>query len=391
MSQKRIGSETEKFQRTFVLLLAIGISIAFFFLIKPFVIALLLAAIFSGITYPLYQRLTKRLGGRRNSAAILTILGVFALVIVPLTAFAGVVVSQAVQVSSSVSPWVQEQLANEEGLVDRVDGMIPEIVREYVPDSESIMAKLGEFARHVGSFVVNSLASATRGTAGFFLDTFVMLYAMFFFLVGGRDILRKVLFYLPLATDQEQRLVERFTSVTRATLRGSLVIGAIQGGLAGLGFLVVGIPGTAIWATVMAILSVIPAVGAALIWVPAVGYLLVTGSVAQGVGLLIWCGAVVGSVDNVLRPALVGRDAKLPDLFILVGTLGGIALFGVVGFILGPVLAALFITVWEIYGETFSDYLPEVHFLEDTDDGPADGIPIEPPAPSQDPPLPSEG
>ena len=391
MSHKQAGSETEKFQRTFVLVLAIGISIAFYLLIKPFVVALLLAAIFSGITYPLYQRLTRRLGGRRNSAAILTILGVFALVIVPLTAFAGVVVSQAVQVSSSVSPWVQEQLANEAGLIERVDGMIPEVVQEYVPDSESVMAKLGEFAGHVGSFMVNSLASATRGTAGFFLDTFVMLYAMFFFLVGGRDILRKVLFYLPLATDQEQRLVERFISVTRATLRGSLVIGAIQGGLAGLGFLVVGIPGTAFWATIMAILSVIPAVGAALIWVPAVGYLLVTGSVAQGVGLLIWCGAVVGSVDNVLRPALVGRDAKLPDLLILVGTLGGIALFGMVGFILGPVLAALFITVWEIYGETFSDYLPEVRFLEDADDGPADGIPIEPPAPSQDPPLPSEG
>jgi len=155
-------------------------------------------------------------------------------------------------------------------------------------------------------------------------------------------------------------LLERFTSVTRATVKGTLVVGVIQGALGGLGFLFVGLSGAAFWGTVMAVLSMIPAVGAALVWVPAVIYLLTVGEIVKGVILLVWSAIVVSSSDNILRPRLVGRDAKMPDLMILVSTLGGLTMFGATGIILGPILAALFLTLWDLYGEAFGQELDEV-------------------------------
>jgi len=220
------------------------------------------------------------------------------------------------------------------------------------------MTKISELAGMVGSFLVNSVAAATRGTASFLLSTFVMLYAFFYFLLSGRELLEKVLYYIPLEPEDENLMVEKFLSVTRATLKGSLVIGIVQGLLAGAGFAVAGIEGAAFWGTVMAVLSIIPAVGTGLVWVPAVIYLFVVGKTGVAIALGVWCIVVVGTVDNFLRPALVGRDTKMPDLMVLISTLGGLFYFGAVGFIIGPVVAALFIAVWEIYGRAFAEYLP---------------------------------
>jgi predicted PurR-regulated permease PerM len=148
-----------------------------------------------------------------------------------------------------------------------------------------------------------------------------------------------------------------------------LVIGAVQGGLAGLAFAVIGIQGSAFWGTVMAVLSIIPGVGTALVWVPAAIWLFANGSEGAAIGLTLWCVAVVGTVDNVLRPYLVGRDTQMSDLLIMLATLGGLFLFGAVGIIVGPLIAALFVTVWEIYGESFADYLPDVQMSATSDGG----------------------
>ena len=199
------------------------------------------------------------------------------------------------------------------------------------------------------------VTQAFSGTAAFFLNLFVMLYAMFFFLISGRAVLDKLLSYSPLAPEEDERLVGRFSSVARATLKGSVVIGILQGALGGLGFAVAGIAGPAFWATVMAVLSIFPGVGSAAVWIPAVLYLFAQGETLAAVLLLVWCAGVVGTIDNVLRPKLVGRDAELPDLLIFLSTLGGLLLFGGVGFIVGPIIASLFLVVWEIYGTILSD------------------------------------
>ena len=142
------------------------------------------------------------------------------------------------------------------------------------------------------------------------------------------------------------------------------MIGAIQGALGGIGFFFTGLDGAAFWGTMMAILSVVPGIGSALVWIPAVIYLFISGHAIKGFLLLAWCAVVVGTIDNMLRPILVGKDTKIPDLLILVGTLGGLFLFGPIGFIVGPIVCGLFLTVWEIYGVTFRDVLPPVTSLQ---------------------------
>jgi len=263
-------------------------------------------------------------------------------------------------VSEAVGPWVsgiQRQL-NEPGGVDRLIETLPfsDTIRPYQAD---FAERIGQVAGSMGGFVVQQLAALTRGTVTFIFLLFVMLYAMFFFLKDGEGLLAKILYYLPLSSDDEQRMLGKFVSVSRAMVKGTFLIGIVQGALAALSFWVAGVPSVAFWGTVMAVLSVIPGIGSALVWVPAGIYLLSLGHTAAGVGVLLWCGIVVSMIDNMMRPWLVGRDTQMPDLMILLGTLGGLVLFGAAGVIVGPIVAALFVTVWELYGEAFKSVLPD--------------------------------
>jgi predicted PurR-regulated permease PerM len=187
-----------------------------------------------------------------------------------------------------------------------------------------------------------------------------MLYCMFFFLMDGGKLLHKILYYLPLESKDEESMLEKFTSVTKATLKGTIVIGVLQGGLAGAAFAAVGIPSAVFWGAIMAVLSIIPGIGSALVWGPAAIILVSTGQLAKGLGLASFCAVVVGSLDNFLRPVLVGKSTQLHELMIFFGTLGGILMFGAAGIIIGPIVAALFVAVWDIYGIAFKDILPEV-------------------------------
>lgn len=348
----------ERFRRSFLLVLVLGISVVFLLMIRGFLTAILLAGIFSAMAQPLYRWIRRRTGGREGVASALTVLVVIVLIVGPITAFLTVVVGQAIQVSQSVGPWVEQQLQQPDQL-NRLLQRIP-FAEHVQPYQDQILSKVGELAGTTGGFLVSKVAAASRMTVTFLLNLFVMLYAMFFFLTGGTRILERMLYYMPLDSTDERRMVERFVAVTRATLKGTLVIGTIQGALAGAAFAVAGIGGAAFWGTVMTVLSIVPGIGAAFVWIPAVVFLVVTGHTTAGVLLAIWCGVVVGTVDNVLRPRLVGKGARMSDLMILVSTLGGIMLFGAVGFIIGPIVAALFVTVWDIYGVAFRDLLPEV-------------------------------
>ena len=346
----------EKFANIFLVLLAVAISIVFMLMVRGFLMAVLLAGIFSGMAHPLYVRFLALSKGRKGLASAATIILVLLVIVIPLTGFLGVAASQAVDVSRTVRPWVDQQLSQPDAL-DALLNRLPFYDR-LQPYQEQITTKIGELAASIGTFLVNSVAAATRGTVTFLLQLFIMLYAMFFFLIDGKSILDRILYLMPLTHKEEDRMVEKFVSVARATLKGTLVIGIIQGGLAGIALFLAGLGGAAFWGTVMVVLSIIPGIGTALVWIPAVIYLLADGHYLAGILLAAWCGVVVGAVDNVLRPMLVGRDTKMSDLMILISTLGGIFFFGAVGFIIGPIVAALFVTVWDIYGVTFAEYLP---------------------------------
>jgi predicted PurR-regulated permease PerM len=350
-----------RFRIAFVVILAIAVSALFLAVIWPFLKPLLLGALLAGLCHPLYRWITRLLRGRRSLGAIITLLILFIVVAGPLSAFLGVVVQQALAVSNQAIPWVQQHFgaASTFNAHDWLVQRFPALA-DHVPSQEQLVESVGAAAKSVGGFLVTVASRMTASTAAFLLNLFVMVYAMFFFLKDGEKILEKIFYYLPLRDEDEALMLQRFASITRATVKGTLVIGIIQGALAGFAFWVAGIDGAAFWGTIMAILSVVPGIGAALIWVPAVIYLIVTGQLLAGLLLFAWCAAVVGTIDNILRPILVGKDAKMPDLLILVGTLGGLFLFGPIGFIVGPIVCGLFLTVWDIYGVTFKDLLPPV-------------------------------
>ncbi len=361
---ERPNISATSFRTVFVLILVLSVSVLFLAVAWPFLKPLLLAALLASLCRPLFTWILRLVGNRRSLAATLTLILLFLLVAGPISAFVGVVVSQALNVSEHAIPWVQQHFGSasrfnaHDWLVQRFPALAP-----HVPDQAQILEGLGRAAKAAGAFLVAGATQITAGTAGFLLDLFVMIYAMFFFFRDGKKMIQKIFYYMPLAHEDEQQLLERLTSVTRATIKGTLVIGIIQGTLAGLAFWAVGIDGAAFWGTVMMVLSIVPGIGSALVWVPAVIYLYVVGQSLAATLLLMWCAAVVGTIDNVLRTILVGKDAKMPDLLILVGTLGGLFVFGPIGFIVGPIVCGLFLTVWEIYGATFKEILPPVRTI----------------------------
>jgi predicted PurR-regulated permease PerM len=346
-----------RFRQAFLLLLVTAISVAFVAMIRTFLVTILLAAIFSGLSYPVYLWLLARLRGRRGPAAVATLLLLLVVVMAPLLAVLGAGANEALRVTETVRPRLQ-QLVDEPGEFESRLRALPGYAR-VEPYRAQILTKAGELVGSTSAFLFAALSATTRATVVFIFHFFVLLYTMFYFFLGGPGLLRGVLAYLPLTDSDKERMVEKFVSVTRATLKGTILIGGLQGLLGGLAFWAVGLDGAIFWGTVMTILSIIPGIGSALVWVPAAILLIATGEVGRGIALALFCALVVGSVDNVLRPRLVGQDTKMHELLIFFSTLGGLLLFGATGFILGPILAALFVTAWEMFGTAFRTSLAE--------------------------------
>jgi predicted PurR-regulated permease PerM len=342
--------------RLFLLVLVVVISFVFLKMIRMFLMALLLAGIFASLTQPLYRRAVKLLRGRRRAAALLVLTLLALVVLVPLGGLLGLVTAEAIKVGDAAVPWVQDKLANPDQVTLWLQSL--PFYDRIEPYRDDIMTRAGQAVGFVSRLIIGSLSAVTGGTLNFLFMLVVMLYAMYFFLDQGGRLVDRILFYLPMEDAEERQLLDKFRSVTRATLKGTAVIGLLQGALAGAAFAVAGVPSALFWGALMVVLSVFPGIGIGLVWVPASIVLAANGHTMAGVLLAAFCGLIVGSIDNVLRPRLVGKDTKLPDLMILVSTLGGVAMFGMLGLIVGPILAALFVTVWEIYGRVFADVLP---------------------------------
>ncbi|MGD2053601.1 MAG: AI-2E family transporter [Gammaproteobacteria bacterium] len=340
-------------------LMVIAISVLFLSMIHQFLMAIFLAGLFSALARPVYRRLKVAFKGHRHMASVTTLLLMIVVVLIPMLLLIGIVVAQAVDVGQTATPWIKENLEQP----DRISAYLQHLpfYDQLVPYREVILEKAGKIVGAISKWIVGGLSQATLGTANFLFMSFVFLYTMYFFQMDGNKLIRKILYYLPLNSDDENLMLEKFTSVTRATIKGTMLIGILQGGLAGGAFAVAGLDNAVFWGTVMAVLSIIPSVGSALVWIPAGIILIAHGDTVAGVGLLAFCGVVVGSLDNVLRPILVGKDTKMHELMIFFSTLGGIMMFGITGIFIGPLIASLFVTIWELYGLAFSDVLPEVH------------------------------
>lgn len=346
--------------RAVLVLVLVAISATFLYMLRPFLQSIFVAALFAALFSPLYRRILGRIGDRRAIASLLTLMVVMLFIFVPFVLVFGAVLAQAVDVAESVRPWVQTQL-NTPGTVSGWLESIPfwDVIAPY---RDQALARLGDVATSVSGWAVGLVQSATLGTLSALVSGLIVLYTMFFFLMDGDRLLYYMLYYLPLDDEDETKLLARFMSVTRATLKGTAVIGLLQGGLAGSALYFAGVPSALFWAVVMMFLSVVPGIGTALIWVPATIWLFVQGDTTTAVVVLVFNSIVVGTVDNLVRPRLVGNDTQLHDLMIFFSTLGGLLVFGFMGFVIGPIIAALFVTVWELYGEEFRNWLPTTAF-----------------------------
>jgi len=347
--------------KSVLLTMVFVISAVFLIMINQFLMPLFMAGLASALAKPTHRWMTKKMGGRENLASALLIVGIVLLVLIPLSFLITIVVAQAIKVGQSVTPWVHTFI-NEPTTIGVYLEKIP-YYDQITPYREQIIQKIGVVVGTISTFLIDSLQSVTKMTIDAIFGTIIMLYVMFYFLTMGDVLLKKILYFLPLHDEDERRLLIRFTSVTRATIKGTLIIGVMQGTICGLAFALAGIQGPVFWGTVMAVTSVIPAFGTAIVWGPALIILALIGDFAGVAILVIICGGISGNLDNLVRPKLVGKDTEMHDLFVLFGTLGGIAMFGLLGIIIGPIIAALFITIWEIYGDTFKDYLPEVNLI----------------------------
>lgn len=340
------------FQKAFILLLLFIVLMSFIGMIQQFIIALVLSAIFAGLLYPLYKKILLKFKNKSILAATSVLMIAILAVGLPLTILTGMVTSEAIQFSEKTTPIVKEILDEKISLKETLPSWIP-LQDKFGSINETLLKKTSEATSTIGSWLVSSLSSATKGTAGFLMSLFIMLYAMFYFLINGQKLLDSFSSLVPLSKQDYEELMSRGLMVTKASLKGIIIIGLIQGLLISLSFLVIGLNGPIFWGTVVFILSAIPGLGAPIVWIPAVIYLMITGNIGWAIALTIWGIVVVGLVDNLLRPWIVGNDAKLPDLVILVSILGGIITFGPVGIIIGPVIAALLDTVLNIYKKSF--------------------------------------
>jgi predicted PurR-regulated permease PerM len=336
------GSNT-RIRRLFALILAGIFLVLFLLMVAPFFEALVLAAVFSGLLFPFYAKLRRKLK-RDAAASFLTTLAALLVVVLPLTGLVGVFAKEAVRVTEVVAPFVDGK--ND---VRELSGWVP----RWVPYRSEVLQRTSEVVKQTGTFVLDRLTRATQSTVIFLLNLFVMLYAMFYFFIHGPRLLAFLNDYTPLFDGDKREIAKKGVEVTRATLKSILIIGTLQGTLGGIAFAVVGIESPVFWGIVMAVASALPSVGTALVWAPAAVVLFLRGETGLAVALTLWCALAVSSLDNLLRPHLVGSDVQMPDLVVLLSTLGGIAMFGVAGIIIGPVLAGLFLTSIDIFTATF--------------------------------------
>jgi predicted PurR-regulated permease PerM len=335
--------------RTFLLLLAI-VTVAFIWVLLPYYGAIFWGTILAIVFAPLHRRLLARMRGRPNLAAFTTLMIIILMVIIPLILITG----SLLQEGASIYKRLDTGELNLGDYFEKIMSALPPslhemLIRFGVGDIFSLREKLSAGALQGSKFLATQAVNVGQNTFEFLIGMGIMLYLLFFLLRDGAQLARQSKQLIPLSDDHQQHLFRKFATVVRATVKGNIAVAATQGALGGLMFWFLGIQGALLWGVLMAFLSLLPAVGAALIWVPVAVYFLVTGAIWEGVALTLFGVLVIGLVDNILRPLLVGKDTKIPDYVILISTLGGLAVFGLNGFVIGPLVAALFIACWDLF------------------------------------------
>lgn len=338
-------------QRGFFLFLLAAVTVAFVWILMPFFGAVLWGVALAILFTPLYKRLLNKFGNkRRTPAALATLTIVLVIVIIPLSMIAVTLVQDVVLVTQRIRSGDLNFVNYFQQIVGALPAWVTNLLDRFgLGNLEAILEKLSAGAAQGSQMLASQALSIGQNTFDFLVSFFVMLYLLFFLLRDGADLSKMIREAVPLARPHTHYLLNKFTTVIRAVVKGNVVVAAVQGTIGGLAFWALGVQGALLWGVVMAFLSLLPAVGAALIWGPVAIYFLATGAIVKGLALVFVGVFVIGLVDNLLRPILVGKDTQMPDYIVLISTIGGMALFGISGFVIGPVVAALFMAVWGLF------------------------------------------
>ncbi len=333
-----------------LLLLLIAVTVAFFAILWPFYGAVFWGMVLAILFTPLYRRLLRRMPGRPNTAALATLLMSLVVVILPMTLLSVSLVQEAGLIYEKLKSGQMNLGAYAQQVLDALPRWAISLLERFnLTSMDELQKRISSVGMQAGQALATRAFDVGQNTLQFVVSLGIMLYLLFFLLRDGASLAQRIGDAIPLDEGHKRQLTSKFTTVIRATVKGNIVVAAVQGALGGLIFWILGIQGPVLWGVLMAFLSLLPAVGAGLIWGPVAIYFFATGALVQGSVLTAFCVLVIGLVDNMLRPILVGKDTKMPDYVVLISTLGGMSLFGLTGFVIGPAVAALFIATWDLF------------------------------------------
>jgi predicted PurR-regulated permease PerM len=353
-SGSRLSARGSAIQNVAFFLLVALTTLAFLGLIASFAMPVFWAAVLATVFFPLQRRYVARLGGRRSLAALATMLTIIGLIVVPLFLVGVAVSREAVYLHDQITSGAIDLQAPLRFL-RRMTPLASDYLAGFGVDVDGLVQRLSTSAIAVSQFIASRALGIGQDVLRITALFFLMLYILFFLLRDGSQLVATLIRVLPLGDGRKRQLLAKFADVSLATIKGTLVVGVVQGAIGAILFWVLGIPAPVFWGSLMAVFSVLPAVGPGLIWLPAAVILLGMGQIVKGIVLIAAGVLVIGLVDNVLRPVLVGRDTQMPDYLVLLATLGGLAIFGVSGFVIGPVIAAFFLVVWEMFAQEFAE------------------------------------
>lgn len=328
------------------------VTVAFLWLLSPYYGAILWAVILAILFEPLQRGLENRLDSRRNLAAALSVLACICVVVIPGTLILAALANEAAGLYTRIST----REFDPGTMLAQLQGALPSFVWKVLAaldlgDMAQLQSRLTSFLLEFSKTVANRAIIIGQNTAQFVISLGVMLYLLFFLFRDGVALAARIRKASPLGERETDQMLDKFTSVMKATVKGNVTIAAIQGVIGGVTFWMLGIQAALLWGVLMAVLSLLPAVGAGLVWVPAAAYLLLTGAYLKGAILLAIGTLVISTVDNLLRPPLVGKGTMLPDYAVLISTVGGLSLIGMNGFVLGPLIVALFVAAWSLFSD----------------------------------------
>ncbi|TAN33786.1 AI-2E family transporter [Patescibacteria group bacterium] len=323
-----------------------AITLYFFYIVRVFFYPLFWAAIIASIFYPVYRKLRAKIK-YTNLSVVLSLLLILVIIIIPVTLLGSLLIKESIDLYGTLDSNRGHIISSASQIFEKIKNNPYASKLNF--DEQFWIDKLAEASKTFGDFIFNTVKNFTQNSLIFIVMFIIMFYTMFYFLRDGERFLKKLMRLSPIGDKNEMMLYQKFASTARAAIKGTLLVGLIQGALGTILFFIVGIKGALVWGLIMVLTSIVPGLGSYIIWLPAAIIMFALGNIWQGILIIIFGALIIGTIDNILRPILVGKDTQMHPLLILFSTLGGLVVFGISGFVIGPIITALLISFWEMY------------------------------------------